>query len=340
MEIDGLPFEYRLKIPQDFNPNILQHNEPESVFLYNEDTLYFVQQYDYWKGEFLIYEIGYPFTENKDLNYNLIDINESNRLEFLDFSLSQDQIDKLLKHTYTKFHQFYTQYLNQDYAFNQIALDKGEDINITAYYGANLNINRNKMKDIIDEEFSLKVHNRYEFITSIQNFKIANSPDAKKIFIESFHSNYYDLLDLGDSFETSDFAIRKETKFILIEFDYIDRLLSYIDQYRKLREDETKTIVSFKEEAPFFIEVITQFNDELTIDRSVMSAFIFPILSPQINKTMNSTEYALPYKALDEEYLFTMDFNDGYSLKLSYNEVQKFEDYLQSIKLNHSQKNN
>lgn len=334
MEINGSPFEYRLETPENSIPGILQHDKPKSVFLYNEDTLYFVLQYD-WEGQFLIYEIGYPFTENKDLNYHLIDIDESYVPAFLDFSLSQDQIDQLLKHPYSNFYQFYTQYLNKDYSSKQLLIDESENISLTAYYGAILNTNRNKMNDIKDEEFSLKVHNQYEFITSIQNVKIVSSPDTEKIVIELVHHNYYDLLSLGDSFETSDFAIRNETKYVLIDYDYIDRLLRYIDQYKKLRDDKTKSNVYFKDKSPFLIEVITQYNGELTIDQWGISALIFPPNSPpQLERTFsNRTEYALPNDVLDKEYLFIMDYNDGFSIKLTYNEVKKLEDFLKSIKL-------
>ncbi|UNK20693.1 hypothetical protein MNQ98_12050 [Paenibacillus sp. N3/727] len=339
MEINGSSFEYKLEFPQNSTQNILQHNEPKSVFLYNEDTLYFVLQYD-WEGKFLIYEIGYPFTENKNLNYHLIDIDESYVPAFLNFSLSQDQIDQLLKQTYSDFYQFYTQYLNKDYTSNQLLLNEDENISLTAYYGAILNINRYKMKDITDEEFSLKIHNQYEFITSIQNVKIASSLGTEKIVIKLLHNNYYDLLSLGDSFETSDFAIRNETKYILIDYDYIDRLLSYIDLYRKLRDDKTKSNVYFKDKSPVLVEVITQFNSESTIDRWGLSALIFPPnLSPQLDRNFsNRTEYALPNDVLDKGYLFIMDFNDGYSIKLSYNEVQKLEDFLKSIKFSSQKK--
>ncbi|WP_438497673.1 hypothetical protein [Paenibacillus sp. IHBB 3054] len=330
MEIEGFPYEYRLRVPEDSYLSTLQHDEPMSVFLYNEDTLYFVLQYGFSEGEFLIYEVGSPFAEDKELNYHLIDIKESRILESLDFPLSPDQIDKLITHTYSSFYQLYTQYLNPDYAMNQVESQKDSRIHLPVYYGANLNINRNEMKGIRNEEFNLRVQNRYEFITSSQNVEIANSPDTEKMVIKSLHSNYYDFSFLGDSFESSEFSIRNETKLVLIDRDYRDRLLSYIDQYKKLRKNETKTTSYFTEETPFRVEIITQFNDEMTIDRSVLSALIFPNTFPQTRKSMNSTEYALPNNAF--EHLFILDFNDGYSLKLSYTEVQKLEDYLREIK--------
>ncbi|MCR8655954.1 hypothetical protein [Paenibacillus endoradicis] len=108
------------------------------------------------------------------------EINERNVLDILDFSLSADQIDLLLHHANSNFYQLYTEYLNQDYASNQINSKDDKAINLTAYYRATLNINNNKMKDIIDKEYSLKVHNRYEFITSIHNVKLSNYSDARR----------------------------------------------------------------------------------------------------------------------------------------------------------------
>lgn len=333
MEIDSTPYEYKLNMPPDFQYNTLQHVEPDSVFLYNGDSLYFVRLCDYWENKFLLYEINYPFNENKVLNYQYIDITKSEIVDSLDFSLSADQVDLLLHHNSRKFYQFYANFLNQNYASNQINFESGKGINLTTYYGSTLNIEYNKMKDIINEEYSMKVHNRYEFITFTNNVIFSNNTDVRKIVLELLHSNYYDLLLLGDSFDTSDFASRIEKKYILIEYDDINRLLSYIDEYKNLRKEESSSIVYFKKNSPFLIEVITQFNDELTIDRSVLSMLVLPPnMAPETERRYsNRTEYALPYNAKDEDYLFTMDFNDGYSIKLSYDETEKLEEFLKAV---------
>jgi hypothetical protein len=331
IEINGVPFEYRLETAPNSRSISQDNHEPRSVFLYNQNNLYFVLQSD-WEGKYLIYEIGYPFTENKDLTYHLIDIKESNIPAYLNFSLSQDQIDKLTKHAHSQFHQFYTQYLNKNYAFEQILLEKGNSINITAYYGASLNINRFKMPDIGDEAFRRQVQNLHEFITFTQEVGISNIPDTKKIILQLSHKNYYELLHPGDSFLTSDFAIRNEKKFILIDYDYINRLLSYIGQYKKLREEKSSTIKYFREETPLLFEGITQFNDELTIDRKGMAISIFPSFSSQASKSGDINEYVLPDENLDEEYFFTMYF-DGVSLKLPYDKVLRLESFLQGIQL-------
>jgi hypothetical protein len=225
-----------------------------------------------------------------------------------------------------------TQYLNKNYAFEQIHLEKGNSINITAYYGASLNINRFKMPDIGDEAFRRQVQNLHEFITFTQEVGISSIPDTKKILLQLSHKNYYELLHLGDFFLTSDFAIRNENKFILIDYDYINRLLSYIGQYKKLWEEKSGTIKYFPEETPLLFEGITQINDELTIDRKGMTICIFPSFSSQASKSGNINEYVLPDENLDEKYFFTMFF-DGISLKLPYDEVLKLESFLQGIQL-------
>lgn len=338
LEINSLPYEYRLEAPQDFH-FFSSLSEPQSVFLYHENSLYYILQYN-WEDNFLIYEIGSPFNENKNLSYKFVNIKEDAIPDFLDFAFPQDQIDSLLRHSYPIFHQFYSQYLNKDYSINLLKHKKDKAINLTAFYGARLNINRFKMKSINDEHFAQKVQNLYEFVTSVQNVELSNIPDVKKIVIEAEHKNYYDIVSLGESFQTSDFAIRSERKVVYIDDEYVDTLLNYIKQYKSLRDDKIQTIEYFEEKdevkqsTPLLFEVITQYNDtEISIERKGISVLILPAnLAPLVKKnSLNSTEYAFPNTDAIDDYFFVMDFRD-FSLKFSYSEVQEMELFLQSIK--------
>lgn len=341
LEINGLSFEYKLETPQDFW-SFSSESEPRSVFLYNNKDLYFVVQYNY-EDKFLVYEIGHPFNENKVLQYRLIDINRQDNPLILDFLLTEDQISALIGHTNSDFYNLYTQFLNKDYAYSQIHSEKWGEIDSKVYYGSRLHINRAILeKAISNDEFKTKASNLYEFITMTKDVKFGYSKDTRKIIIELLHENYHDALLLGNSFEESEFAIRKEKKVILISYDYVDRLLKYIDQYKKLREDETESIVYFQEEGKleesrFLIEVISQYKDELTIERSGTSLFIFPISAPQKRRSLNSPEFAVPNVHSDEEYLFVFDFYWQFSIKLTYDEVKKLERFLRDIQLFHFQ---
>lgn len=335
VEIEGLPYEIKLEYPSDFYS--FSTEESRSVFLYNGNTLYFVMPYNF-RDELLVYQINYPFNETEEITYSTINLNGSNVSKFFDFRLSQDQIDMLLNHPIHEFYQFYTQYLNKDYAFNQTQLKKIEALHLPTFYGSSLNVNRSNLKGIKDEEFQLRVHNLYEFISFSQDVEVAKIPDSKKIAISAIHKNYYDLLFLGDSFESSHFAVRTEHKSILLEYQYLDRLLRHINRYKELRQEKITDIQNLKERpedrVPLLIEIITNYNDEYTINRSGMSFYIMPsITSPKTERDFsNRTDYALPDHIKDNEYFFVMDFGD-FSLKLSEQEVQKLKIYLQNILL-------
>ena len=170
----------------------------------------------------------------------------------------------LLIHPTDDFYQLYTQYLNKDYAFNQTQLKKNEAIHLLTFYGSSLNVNRSKLKGIKDEKFQLRVDNLYEFIRFPLDIEVANIPDTKKIVIKVTHKNYYDLLSLGESFESSNFAVRTEKKFILLDYKYVDRLLRHINRYKELREEKLTEIQNLKEKPkdkdPLLIEIISNYR--------------------------------------------------------------------------------
>lgn len=341
LEIDDSTFEYKLETPQDFS-SFSSESEPNSVFLYNNKDLYFVMQYNY-EDKFLVYEMGLPFNENKVLQYKLMDMNKKDSPVILDFLLTDNQISTLIGHTNSNFYNLYTQVLNKNYAYNQVHSNRRREIDVKVDYGSRININRAILEKAIgDDEFKTKVSHLYEFITLIKDAKMGYSKDTQKIIIEISHENYYEALLLGNSFDESEFAIRKEKKYILISYDYVDRLLNDIDRYKRLREDKVESVVDFKEnreleESQFLVEVITDYKDELTIERTGTSVFIFPTSASQKRSSMNATEYAVSNVLTDEEYLFGLELYGQFSMKLTYDEVKKLENFLQDIKLSDQQ---
>ncbi|MBJ6361630.1 hypothetical protein JFN88_10025 [Paenibacillus sp. MAHUQ-46] len=340
MEFDGQAYEYKLEVPSDY-PAFVVESEPSSEFLYYGNNLYFVLT-DGWKQAFLIYEILPPLQENKSLTYNLISIDQSDVPAFLNFPLSQDQIDRLINHYDNSFYDFYSQYVDKNYAIEQLHSPKRERLAFSTLYGAGLNIKHAQLKELRKDSqgsFDLQLHSNFEFITAAQPVEVTHAPEENKIRIETNHWNYYDITTAGVTFDTSSFAIQQETKYILIRTDDMHRMISYIDKYMNRRHEKSKEIEYLKdyiegtyENIPFLIEMVTEHENTYSIQRKGISFVILPPHTAHqlLGSYSNRTAYAMPNKESDGEYLFIMDFQD-FSLKLTYAEVQELKSFLQQI---------
>lgn len=341
MEIDGMPYEYLLEVPIDY-PSSATESEPPSEFLYHGDNLYFILSYGRERG-FLIYEISPPFHENKSLVYNLVTIGQGDVPTFLKFPLSQDQIARLINHQDSSLYDFYTKYLYTNYAVDQLNKQIGEALTLSTLYGTGLNLKPALLNELSEQNegpFGLQLQSNYEFITTILPVEITHTPLENKMIIEADHWNYFDVLSVGDTFTSSSFTTKQETKYILIRTDDIDRMISRIDKYMNRRHEKSKEIEYLKdrvegtdENTSFLIEMITKHENALSIQRLGMSFVILPPNTTHqlLGNHSNRTTYATPNMEAQSEYLFVMDFQD-FSLKLTYDEVQELASFLQRIR--------
>lgn len=221
MEIDGEAFEYRLEVPHDFS-YFSTKTEPPSEFLYDGDNLYFILVHGY-DNEFLVYEIIAPFNEDKSLSKHLVTVDNGNVPNFMEFSLTKDQINRLVHHHNRRLYDFYTQILNKNYTIEQLSKfnnEKGKTILLTTLYGTGLNLQpklTNELAKQNDNLYGLQLKSDYEFITSTQLVDFVYVPTDNKILIKVDHLNYDDVISRENHLKHLHMPLNKRLSILLLK---------------------------------------------------------------------------------------------------------------------------